>query len=221
MPSWPVRMPGWRRRHPVTTFLGLGSNLGDRLSNLQTAIRELDEHENVAVEAVSAVYETTPVTGDRPESDEARQEPYLNLVASVTTTLAPQELLQLAHRVEARHGRNREREARWGPRTIDIDILLYDDLTLDHPDLTIPHPRLTERAFVLVPLAEVMPPGARLPDDTTVTGHLARLAPITGVDFHVRLVEGPGTSAEPLRRRPGGPVGGAPRLGSMHAGGEQ
>ncbi len=219
MPTWPFRLPG-RRRHPTTAFLALGSNLGDRLSHLQVALRELDEHENVAVEAVSAVYETTPVTGDRPELAELPQEPYLNLVTSVTTTLRPRELLELAHKVEALHGRERERELRWGPRTLDIDILLYGDLAFDEPDLTVPHPQLTERAFVLVPLAEVMPPGARLPNDTTITGHLARLAPITGVDFHVRLVEGPGTSGEPLARRPGGPAGGPPRLGSRAAGEE-
>ncbi len=217
MLTWPFRLPG-RWRQPVTAFLGLGSNLGDRLAHLQGALRELDEHERVAVEAVSGVYETTPVTGDRPELAAVPQAPYLNLVASVTTTLRPQELLELAHDIEASHGRDRERELRWGPRALDIDILLYDDLSLEDVDLTIPHPRLAERAFVLVPLAELLPPGSRLPDGSTVTSHLTRLAPIAGVDLHVRLLEGPGTGAEPLANRPTGPVGGAPRLGSKHRG---
>ncbi len=220
MHAWPFRLPG-RRRRPVTAFLGLGSNVGERLTNLRSALRELDEHEEVLVEAVSTVYETEPVTeGGRGALSNAPQQPYLNLVTSVTTTLRPRGLLELAHQVEARHGRDREREPRWSPRTLDIDILLYDDLTLDDPDLTIPHRRLTERAFVLVPLAEVLPPGARLPDGTTVTSHLARLAPISGVDFYVRLIDGPGTTGEPLARRPGGPAGGPPRLGSMHHGDE-
>lgn len=219
MPPRPFWLP-WRRRAPVSAFLGLGSNVGDRLTTLRAAIDDLHGHEEVTVEAVSAVYETTPVTGERLELADVPQEPYLNLVTCVTTSLRPRELLELAHAVEADHGRDRERELRWGPRTLDIDILLYDDLTLDDPDLTIPHPRLTERAFVLVPLAEVLPPGARLPGGTTITSHLARLAPITGVDFYVRLVEGPGTMGEPLARRPGGPAGGSPRLGSRHGGDE-
>ncbi len=217
MPAWPFQLRG-RRRQPVTAFLGLGSNVGDRLAHLQAALRELDEQDRLAVEAVSAVYETKPVTGDHAELAAVPQSPYLNLVASVTTTLRPRELLELGHDVEARHGRDRERELRWGPRTLDVDILLYDDLALDDPDLTIPHPRLTERAFVLVPLAELLPPGSRLPDGSTVTSHLTRLAPIAGVDLHVRLVEGPGTGDEPLAHRPTGPVGGPPRLGSMHRG---
>lgn len=219
MPPWSFRLP-WRRRRPATAFLGLGSNVGDRLATLRTALHDLDGHEKVAVDAVSTVYETEPVTEDRLELADVPQQPYLNLVTCVTTTLRPRQLLELAHRIEAEQGRDRERELRWGPRTLDIDILLYDELTLDEPDLSIPHPRLTERAFVLVPLAEVLPPGGRLPDGTTITSHLARLAPITGVDFYVRLVEGPGTRGEPLSRRPGGPAGGPPRLGSMHRGDE-
>lgn len=217
MVRWPFWQP-FRRRRPATACLGLGSNVGDRLATLRAALHDLHVHDKVVVDMVSTVYETAPVSEDGVEPANATQEPYLNLVAVVTTGLAPQELLQLAHAIEAEHGRDRAREPRWGPRTLDIDILLYEDLTLDGPDLILPHPRLTERAFVLVPLAEVLPPGTRLPDGATLTSHLARLAPITGVEPYVRLVEGPGTAAEPLTHRPPGPIGGSPRLGPSTGG---
>ncbi|MDP8931570.1 MAG: 2-amino-4-hydroxy-6-hydroxymethyldihydropteridine diphosphokinase [Actinomycetota bacterium] len=219
MAQWPFWQP-FRRRRPATAFLGLGSNVGDRLATLRVALRDLHEHDKVVVEAVSTVYETAPVMEDRIEFDDV-QEPYLNLVAGVTTSLRPRALLEVAHAVEAVHGRDREREPRWGPRTLDIDILLYEDLTLDEVDLTIPHPRLTDRAFVLVPLTEVLPPGARLPNGSTIMSHLARLAPVTRVDPYVRLVEGPGTGAEPLAHRPMGPIGGPPRLRPSQEGDER
>lgn len=261
MGRWRAR---WLRRpRPASAYLLLGSNVGDRLQTLQSALAALESHEALRVEAVSAVYETEPLTvgpvtrppathdaamhspnesvlqgprdgddveladpgqhyyldpGQEYHLDNTGQECYLNLVARVTTTLGPRELLAVAHHIEAAHGRNRQHERRWGPRTLDIDILLYGDLALDETDLTIPHPRLTERAFALVPLAEVLPPGTRLPDGTTVTSHLARLAPISGVDLYVRLVEGPGSGAEPLTRRPPGPYGGSPRLGPRRGG---
>ena len=85
------------------------------------------------------------------------QPPFINLCIAVETTLGPRELLARAQEVERRLGRDRAHEKRWGPRTADIDILAYDDLTVDEPDLTLPHPRLFERAFVLVPLAEIAP----------------------------------------------------------------
>lgn len=201
MPRWPF--PGRRQR---TAFLGLGSNVGDRLATVESAIADLDGHDDITIETVSAVYETEPVGG--PEQD-----PYLNLVAAVTTRLPPRRLLDACHAIEQQHGRDREREQRFGPRTLDIDILLFEDEVVDEPALQIPHPRLTERAFALIPLAEVLPPGATLPDGRTVTWHLARLAPLSGVELHVRLTEGPGTSSEPLNRRPPGPSGAAPRLG--------
>jgi len=93
----------------------------------------------------------TPPWGD---TDQA---PFVNLCIAVETTLAPLALLARAHEVERALGRDRAQERRWGPRTADIDVLAYDDLTLDTPDLTLPHPRLFERAFVLVPLAEIVP----------------------------------------------------------------
>ena len=137
----------------TTAFLGLGSNLGDRLENLQSAVRLLDAAEGVLVAASSRVWETDPVGGPR-------QPDYLNVVLRVETSLPPLELLQACLGVEAALGR--VRAVRWGPRTIDVDVLLVDDLRLDESGLTVPHPRMTERAFVLLPLLE-LDPDASLP----------------------------------------------------------
>jgi 2-amino-4-hydroxy-6-hydroxymethyldihydropteridine diphosphokinase len=125
-------------------FLGLGSNLGDRRRHLSDAIGSLGP----AVVAVSPVYETEPVGG--PD-----QEPYLNLVVEVATELSPRALLGVCHRLESAAGR--VRDVRWGPRTLDVDILLYDEVRLDEPDLQIPHPRMWGRRFVLAPLADLAP----------------------------------------------------------------
>jgi 2-amino-4-hydroxy-6-hydroxymethyldihydropteridine diphosphokinase len=85
------------------------------------------------------------------------QPPFVNAAIAVATGLEPRALLERAHAVERIFGRNREKEERWGPRTLDIDLIAYDDLIVDEPDLVLPHPRLFERAFVLVPLAEIVP----------------------------------------------------------------
>jgi 2-amino-4-hydroxy-6-hydroxymethyldihydropteridine diphosphokinase len=129
-------------------YLGLGSNLGDRAAFLQRALDELGDADGVAVDAVSRVYETAPVGGPP-------QDAFLNAVVAVDTTLDPSALLALAQRIE--NGAERVRVERWGPRTLDVDILLYDDVSLDDPDLTIPHPRMWERGFVLAPLRDVAP----------------------------------------------------------------
>jgi 2-amino-4-hydroxy-6-hydroxymethyldihydropteridine diphosphokinase len=129
-------------------YLALGSNLGDRHAYLQHAVDMLADDDRVIVVGVSRVYETEPVGG--PEQDA-----YLNAVVAIDTTRAPHELLELAHVLE--HGASRVRGERWGPRTLDVDVLLYDELTLDDPDLTIPHPRMWERGFVLAPLRDVAP----------------------------------------------------------------
>lgn len=152
-------------------FLGLGSNVGDRLTTLQRAVDLLDADRRTRVDAVSSVYETEPVGG--PE-----QGPYLNMAARVATRRSPAGLLRLCHRVEAALGRTRE--VRWGPRTLDVDILLYDDRTVATRRLVVPHPRLAERAFALVPLMEVAP-GQRLPDGRSLPSLVARLAPIEGI----------------------------------------
>jgi 2-amino-4-hydroxy-6-hydroxymethyldihydropteridine diphosphokinase len=129
-------------------YLALGSNLGDRAGQLQAAVDELARADDVGVVAVSRVYETEPVGG--PEQDD-----YLNAVVEIDTALDPWALLDLAHHCEQQA--RRVRNERWGPRTLDVDILIYDDLQLDDPALTIPHPRMRERGFVLAPLRDVAP----------------------------------------------------------------
>jgi 2-amino-4-hydroxy-6-hydroxymethyldihydropteridine diphosphokinase len=141
-------------------FLGLGSNLGDRLAALQRAADLLAGEPGVTLTRSSRVWETDPVGGP-PQPD------FLNAVVRAETDLEPAGLLAACQRVEAALGR--VRAERWGPRTIDVDLLLYGARTIDTPDLTVPHPRMVERAFVLMPLLEVdpdppMPGGARLAD---------------------------------------------------------
>jgi 2-amino-4-hydroxy-6-hydroxymethyldihydropteridine diphosphokinase len=144
----------------VVAFLGLGSNLGDRLANLQAAVDSLQTEPGLRVTESSRVWETTP-EGGPPQPD------YLNAVIRVETDLSARDLLDAARRVESRLGR--VRRERWGARTLDVDILLYDEEQIDEPDLVVPHPRLAERAFVLLPLLEldpdpVLPDGTRLKD---------------------------------------------------------
>lgn len=126
-------------------IIALGSNLGDRLANLQGALRLLGER-GLTVQRLSSVWETEPVPADQPM--------YLNAVLTGTTSLAPLDLLITLKAIERDLGRQPGR--RWGPRPIDLDILFYDDLSLDSPELTIPHPRIAGRAFVLAPLAEIV-----------------------------------------------------------------
>lgn len=125
-------------------FLALGSNLGDRRRNLAVALLRLEPL--LRVEAVSSLYETEPVGPDQPK--------YLNAVCRGITGLAPRALLRHVQEVEREIGR-RPDGTRWGPRPIDIDLLLYGDVVADEPELRLPHPELAERAFVLVPLAEL------------------------------------------------------------------
>ena len=127
----------------MRAFLSLGSNLGDRRRRLREAVDSLP-----GVVRVSPVYETEPVGGP-PQPD------YLNLVVEVETDLSPRALLGLCHRLESAAGRMPGE--RWGPRPLDVDVLLVDDLVVDEPDLTIPHPRMQERRFVMAPLADIAP----------------------------------------------------------------
>jgi 2-amino-4-hydroxy-6-hydroxymethyldihydropteridine diphosphokinase len=130
-------------------YVGLGSNLGDRADNLARARAALDAGP-LHVTAASSVYETEP-WGPVPQG------PYLNQVVRGEAKLAPRALLWEFFAIEAAVGRKRDNEVRFGPRVIDLDLLLYDDVTLSEPDLMVPHPRMLERAFVLVPLAELAP----------------------------------------------------------------
>lgn len=126
--------------------LGLGSNLGDRLAYLRGAVGALASTRGIEVAAVSRVYETVPVGG--PE-----QGRYLNAVVAIDTELGARQLLAVAQRLET--GAGRERSERFGPRTLDVDVLLVGDEEVDSAELTVPHPRWQERAFVLAPLADV------------------------------------------------------------------
>ena len=132
----------------VRAYLGLGSNLGDRAAHLQSAVDGLRTVAGVTVVAVSRVYETDPVGG--PE-----QGPFLNAVVALDTALTPHELLGEAQALE--QAARRVRIEHWGPRTLDVDVLLYGDETVVTPDLVVPHPRLGERGFVLAPLRDVAP----------------------------------------------------------------
>ena len=138
-----------------SAYLALGSNLGDRLELLRKAVHLLAESDGIQVVRSSRVFETEPVGPPQPA--------YLNAVIEVRTTLGPRELLDASQAVEQELGRLRAE--RWGPRTIDVDVLTFDDRTVDEPDLQIPHPRMHERGFVLVPLGELdddpMLPGGR------------------------------------------------------------
>lgn len=159
--------------------LAVGSNIGDRLGHLQGAIDLLSE--SVDVKAVSGVYETAPVGG--PEQDE-----FLNAVLLVDTSLAPHEVLALCQSVEAAH--DRVREVRWGPRTLDVDIIAMEQVLLDDPELTLPHPRAHERAFVCVPWLDV-DPGATLPQGELASFALDRSGVVRRTDLELHIPKVP------------------------------
>jgi 2-amino-4-hydroxy-6-hydroxymethyldihydropteridine diphosphokinase len=149
----------------VRAFLGLGSNLGDREAFLREAVGSL-----TGVVAVSDVYETDPVGGP------GGQGAYLNLVVELATDLTPRALLGVCHRLES--GAGRVRDERWGPRTLDVDILWVESGPVAEPDLEIPHPRMEERRFVMAPLAELAPD--LVADDWAdrTEGRVRRLGPL-------------------------------------------
>ena len=145
--GWPKRWLNRARLTLPTVFLGLGSNLGERDVNIREALASLEAY-GVRIVKVSKMIETDPVGGPP-------QGLFLNAAAKVDTALLPQELLAAIHKVEASLGR--VRAVKDGPRTIDIDILLYGDQKINFPELIVPHPRMWERDFVLRPLREVAP----------------------------------------------------------------
>lgn len=134
---------GW-----VMAYLGLGANLGDREATIRQALEKLDALPTIEVVAVSSLYQTAPV-------GMTNQPDFLNAAAAISTLLTPEELMAEVLQLEQQLGR--VRTVRWGPRTIDIDILAFGSMAINQPELTIPHPRLGERAFALLPLAEIAP----------------------------------------------------------------
>ncbi len=170
----------------ATAYLGLGSNLGDRLSAMRAAIHALSAHAQVCVEfetGIASLYETSPVEGP------PGQGLYLNSAVCVTTTLSPLDLLSVLASIEKSLGR--VRKERWGERVIDIDLLLFDDLVLDDRFLSLPHPRLPERRFVLEPLAEIA--GEVVHPTLKVTiGDLVRQCSVGPASQTVTRLAGPG-----------------------------
>ncbi|UDI79116.1 2-amino-4-hydroxy-6-hydroxymethyldihydropteridine diphosphokinase [Staphylococcus taiwanensis] len=132
----------------VKAYLGLGSNIGDRAQQLQEAIEIIDSMEDIVVTQISPIYETAPV-------GYTEQPNFLNLCLEIETELEPQTLLNRCLETEQRL--HRVRDIRWGPRTLDVDILLYGDRIIEKDNLEIPHPRMSERAFVLTPLNDIAP----------------------------------------------------------------
>lgn len=129
-------------------YIGIGSNLGDRLKSIESAITEIKSNPGIAVEKISSIIETAPIGGPR-------QGKYLNGVVKIKTEIEPRTLLSILQNIENKLGR--KRTIRNGPRTIDLDILLYDDKIINEPGLKVPHPRMLEREFVMKPLLEIEP----------------------------------------------------------------
>ncbi len=159
------------RPAPVRAAVALGSNLdsdlGDRSAHLAMAFASLASLPETSLLARSGAYETAPV-------GPPGQGPYLNAAAILATRLSARDLLGAMLSIEAARGRNRATEERWGPRTLDLDLIVYADAQIDEPGLTVPHPRLAERAFVLEPLAEIAP-DLVVPGRGTVADLLASL----------------------------------------------
>jgi 2-amino-4-hydroxy-6-hydroxymethyldihydropteridine diphosphokinase len=134
----------------ASALIALGGNVGDVRAAFNSAVPQICDKAAARLVARSSDYATPPW-------GEERQPPFVNACIEIETALAPHALLDVLHEVERAHGRDRSQEKRYGPRTLDLDLLAWDDRVLDTPSLTLPHPRLFERAFVLVPLAEIAP----------------------------------------------------------------
>ena len=149
-------------------LLSLGSNIGDSRANIAEAVRRLNDEIGVTVKALSPVYRTAPV-------GPVTQDDFVNGAVRIETSLEPEELIKRCLAIEASMGRDRTNALRWGPRIIDIDIILYDDRTIESEALTLPHPRFRERAFVLIPSADIAPSwvidGQRLDELAAATDH--------------------------------------------------
>ncbi len=150
-------------------YVALGANVGDREAVLLAAVDALSGSAGVWIRGLSSFHETDPVGGP------TDQDRYLNAAVGLDTDLSAWELMNLLERVEASLGRDRSREVRWGPRTCDLDLLLYDQEIIDTPELTVPHPRMHERRFVLAPLAELAAQAVVPTTGRSVEDHLRSL----------------------------------------------
>lgn len=159
-------------RPTTRCLIAFGSNLGGRLDNLRSAVSGLAAADGVDIVAVSDLYETAPVGGPHDQGA------FYNAAALVDTTLAADELLALLHRLEA--ARERRRVVHWGPRTLDLDLLVYGDSTSDDPELLLPHPRMHLRRFVLVPVCDIAPDLVHPRLGSTMSELLAAIPPEPG-----------------------------------------
>ncbi len=155
------------RKESTIAYIGLGANLGERETAIAEALRRIDEDEHTSVLRSTAPIETEPIGYEN-------QPPFLNAAAALATTRSPRDLLELLLQIERALGRVRGEGPRYGPRTIDLDLLLYGEETIDEPGLEVPHPRLHERRFALEPLAE-LDPGLPVPGRGRVSALLAEL----------------------------------------------
>lgn len=153
-------------------LISLGSNVGNRRENINKAIDMLAEYKEIQVTEISSYYETEPI-------GYVDQEKFINAVLSLETSYTPWKLLRLLQNIE--QALKRKRSVRWGPRTIDLDIIFFGDLIIESKDLTVPHPRLTERAFVLIPLVEIMPSYIHPLTQKSLLQHLKELNDDKGV----------------------------------------
>ncbi|PLS15146.1 2-amino-4-hydroxy-6-hydroxymethyldihydropteridine diphosphokinase [Bacillus sp. M6-12] len=153
-------------------YLSIGSNIGDRAEYLLSAVKSLNADPRIEVTNISSLYETDPV-------GYTEQECFLNAVVEMKTTCEPEELLKICLEIEKKLGR--KRDVRWGPRTIDLDILLYNQENIESETLFVPHPRLEERAFVIIPLLDLVDPGFVLP---------MRNQPLIAILDHIQGKEG-------------------------------
>lgn len=158
---------------PATAYIGLGSNLVDPYTQVCSAIDTLAALPGCTLGRCSSLYATAPL-GPLPQPE------YVNAVVSLATRLSPLELLAALQGIERDHGRVRD-GYRWGPRTLDLDLLLYDELQVRLPELVLPHPEIANRAFVLVPLAEIAPAGLLVPGQGQLPNLLSALGELDGV----------------------------------------
>ena len=152
----------------VTAYVALGSNLDHPRQQVADALQELQDLPGSRLLAASSLYRSQPL-------GPAGQPDYINAVAALTTSLAPEALLDVLQSLENQHGRVRSGE-RWGPRTLDLDLLLYADRRIDTPRLQVPHPHMSERSFVLIPLAEIAPGDLAIPGVGRLDGLLSQLS---------------------------------------------